>query len=119
MFAQGKKQLETRVHNYKNFHPSTISTGKIFMGMKQNRILFCLDEYPCRAVVRTIAFKSEGHINQSYYPRFNPWKFHKKILRIGNFEKCPFFESAILNFFFQKKIFFCFFPMKNKSKFIG
>ena len=63
MVAQGKKQLETRVHNYKNFHPSTISTGKIFMGMKQNRILFCLDEYPCRAVVRTIAFKSEGHIH--------------------------------------------------------
>ena len=45
-------------------------------------------------------------------PRTNPWNFHKKILRIGDFEKCTFFESAILNFFFQKKIFFCFFPMK-------
>ena len=28
------------------------------------------------------------------------------ILRIGDFEKCTFFESVILNFFF------CFFPMK-------
>ena len=46
-------------------------------------------------------------------PRTNPWNFHKKILRIGDFEKCTFFESAILNFFFQKKIFFLlFFPWK-------
>ena len=46
-------------------------------------------------------------------PRTNPWNFHKKILRIGDFEKCTFFESAILNFFFQEKIFFfAFFPWK-------
>ena len=46
-------------------------------------------------------------------PRTDPWNFHKKILRIGDFEKCTFFESAILNFFFRKKnFFFCFFPMK-------
>ena len=46
-------------------------------------------------------------------PRTNPWNFHKKILRIGDFEKCTFFESAILNFFFQKKkFFFAFFPWK-------
>jgi hypothetical protein len=32
-------------------------------------------------------------------PRPNPWNFHKKILRIGGFEKWPFFESAILIFF--------------------
>ena len=31
-------------------------------------------------------------------PRTAPWNFHKKILRIGDFEKWPFFESAILNF---------------------
>ena len=46
-------------------------------------------------------------------PRTNPWNFHKKILRIGDFEKCTFFESAILNFFFsEKNIFFAFFPWK-------
>ena len=46
-------------------------------------------------------------------PRTNPWNFHKKFLRIGDFEKCTFFESAILNFFFQKKkFFFAFFPWK-------
>ena len=28
-------------------------------------------------------------------PRTNPWNFHKKKLRIGNFEKLSFFESAI------------------------
>ena len=32
----------------------------------------------------------------------------------SDFEKCTFFESAILNFFFQKKIFFfCFFSHEN------
>ena len=30
-------------------------------------------------------------------PRTNPLNFHKKISRIGDFEKWPFFESAILN----------------------
>ena len=39
-------------------------------------------------------------------PRTAPWNFHKKILRIGDFEKWPFFESAILNFIFSKKKFF-------------
>ena len=42
-------------------------------------------------------------------PRTNPWNFHKKILRIGDFEKLSFFESAIL-------IFFCFIPMKISHK---
>ena len=36
-------------------------------------------------------------------PRTDPWNFHKKILRIDRVEKWPFFESAILNFFLQKK----------------
>ena len=35
-------------------------------------------------------------------PRTNQWIFWKKILRIGGDGKWPFFESAILNFFFQK-----------------
>ena len=43
-------------------------------------------------------------IFNSTNPRTNKWNFHKKILRIGDFEKWPFFESAILNFFFSKKI---------------
>ena len=43
-------------------------------------------------------------------PRTNPWNFHKKILRIGNFEKLCFFESAILNL--KKTNVFCFFPIK-------
>ena len=30
-------------------------------------------------------------------------KFSQKILRIGDFEKWPFFESDILKFFFKKK----------------
>ena len=37
-------------------------------------------------------------------PRTYPWNFHKKILRLDNFEKWHFFESAILSFFYQKKI---------------
>ena len=30
----------------------------------------------------------------------NPWNFHKKILRIGNFEKWPFWKSGHFEFFF-------------------
>jgi hypothetical protein len=33
-------------------------------------------------------------------PRANLWNFHEIFLRIGDFEKLSFFESAILNFFF-------------------
>ena len=51
-------------------------------------------------------------------PRTDPWNFHKKILRIGDFEKCTFFESAILNFFFQK-ILFLLHSHENSQKFIG
>ena len=43
-------------------------------------------------------------------PRTAPWNFHKKILRIGGFEKWPFFESAILNSIFSKKFFFSLIP---------
>ena len=44
-------------------------------------------------------------------PRTDPWDFHKKILRIGDFEKCTFFESAILNFSSQ----YFFFAYENQS----
>ena len=40
-------------------------------------------------------------------PRTNPWNFHKKILRIGDFEKLSYF---ILSRLFWN--FFCFIPMK-------
>ena len=47
-------------------------------------------------------------------PRTNLWNFREKFLRIGDFEKRCFFESAILNFFFRKKnFFFAFFPWKQ------
>ena len=46
-------------------------------------------------------------------PRTDPWNFHKKILRIDRVEKWPFFESAILNFFFKKKKFFLPHPHEN------
>ena len=47
-------------------------------------------------------------------PRTNLRNFREKILRIGDFEKWAFFESAILNFFFRKKnFFFASFPWKS------
>ena len=42
-------------------------------------------------------------------PRTNPWNFHKKISRIGDFEKRRFFESAI----FFRILFFSFLPWKQ------
>ena len=46
-------------------------------------------------------------------------KFSQKILRIGDFEKLSFFESAILDFFFQKKKKILLHPHENWSKFLG
>ena len=46
-------------------------------------------------------------------PRTNPWNFWKKNLRTGGFENLSFFESAILNFFFQKKNIFASFSWKQ------
>ena len=51
-------------------------------------------------------------------PKTNPWNFHEKILRVGGAGKWGFFESAILNFFFQEKNIFCFISMKTSSPFI-
>ena len=58
----------------------------------------------------SMPFASINPTNQ----RTNPWNFHKQILRIGDFKKLRFFELAILNFFFQKKI--CLIPMKISHK---
>ena len=47
-------------------------------------------------------------------PRTNPWNFGGNCSAFGEVEKLSFFESAILNFFFQKKIFFfAFFEWKQ------
>ena len=45
-------------------------------------------------------------------PRTNLWNFREIFLRIGDFEKLSFFESAILNFF-------CFIPMKISPNLYG
>ena len=51
-------------------------------------------------------------------PRTDPWNFHKKILRIDRVEKWPFFESAILNFFLQKKKNFASSPWKLVTNYV-
>ena len=52
-------------------------------------------------------------------PRTNLRNFREKILRIGGFEKWDFFESAILNFFFEKKkIFFASFSWKSVQSYM-
>ena len=53
-------------------------------------------------------------------PRTNLRNFREKILRIGDFEKWAFFESAILNFFLKrKKKKICFIPMKISPNLYG
>ena len=53
-------------------------------------------------------------------PRTNLRNFREKSLRIGDFKKWAFFESAILNFFFGKFFFFfCFIPMKISPNLLG
>ena len=52
-------------------------------------------------------------------PRTNLRNFREKFLRIGDFEKWAFFESAILNFFFEKKIKKKFFIMKISPNLYG
>ena len=44
-------------------------------------------------------------------PRTNPWNFHKKFLRIGDFEKWPFWKTAIL-------IFFAWSPWKSVTNYV-
>ena len=48
--------------------------------------------------------------------RTNPWNFHKKFFRIGDFEKLSFFESVILDFF---GFFLGFIPMKISQSYLG
>ena len=49
-------------------------------------------------------------------PRTNPWNFHKKILRIGDFEKWPFLSRPFC-FCFQKKNFVLFFSNEENLGF--
>ena len=49
--------------------------------------------------VTSMSFTSINPTN----PRTNPWNFYEKILRISGAGKLPFFESAILIFFFFQK----------------
>ena len=52
----------------------------------------------------------------STIPRINPCNFHKNILKVGDFEKLSFFESAILFLFFKKNnAFFLLHPHENQS----
>ena len=53
-------------------------------------------------------------------PRTNPWNFHKKILRIGHFEKWPFWTIGHFEFYFsKKKKIFCLISIQNNHKYIG
>ena len=53
-------------------------------------------------------------------PRNNPLNFHRNFLRIDDFEKLSFFESAILEKNFQKKPkLFLLNPHENHSKLLG
>ena len=45
-------------------------------------------------------------------PRTNLWNFGEKFLRIGDFEIFSFFRVGHFAFFFQKRFFFCFIPIK-------
>ena len=51
-------------------------------------------------------------------PRTHLRNFREKFLRIGDFEKWAFFESAILNFFFEKKKKKLLHSHENQPKFI-
>ena len=46
-------------------------------------------------------------------------KFSQKFLRIGDFEKLSFFESAILDYFLSKKKEILLHPHENQSKLLG
>ena len=63
---------------------------------------------------KSMPFASSNPTN----PRTNLRNFREKILRIGDFKKWAFFESAILNFFFEKKKFFLLHSHENRPKFI-
>ena len=78
------------------------------MAKKHKKCIFCL----FLSLFWTASSMPFASINPTS-PRTDPWNFHKKILRIGDFEKWPFFESAILNIIFSKKNIFLLHPYEN------
>ena len=53
------------------------------------------------------------------YPRTDLWNFREKILRIGDFEKQPFWKIGHFEFFSSKKnFFFLLDSYENQSKFV-
>ena len=116
-----------------NFNPSLLTSKLwlVFMRKKQKKNFFFEKNTKNAFFVCFWSYvrQPHGHIGwatlmpfasiNSTNPRTNLWNFREKILRIGDFEKRCFFESAILNFFFRKKNFFLLFSHENKSKFTG
>ena len=71
------------------------------MAKKPKKSIFWLFLSLCRTASRSYRLSQINalRIIQSYLPKDQSSKFSLKILRIGDFEKWPFFESAILIFF--------------------
>ena len=92
-------------------------------GMDHQKSIFFTDIwYPfCQRLLRpaNVTFLKTSWWNSINYtnPRTNPWHFWKKIMRMGGIEKHSFFESTILEFFFQ--IFFCCIPTKISQRFLA
>ena len=88
------------------------------MAKKHKKCIFGLFLSLCRTPSRPFRLPMPFASMNSTNPATAPWNFHKKILRIGDFEKWPFFESAILNFFFGNFFFFLLHSHENQPKFI-
>ena len=71
------------------------------------RVLIWLNLYGREALRHKLKNWQKMHFLCFYRPcwksKDQSIKFSQKILRIGNFEKLSFFESALLEFFFSKK----------------
>jgi hypothetical protein len=52
-------------------------------------------------------------------PRTNLWNFHKKYWELRELKNSKFFWVDLFDFFFFKKYFFCFIPMKTTQSFLG
>ena len=127
--------------NHQNFEKSLLTNKlwHVFMGMKQKKFFFFWKKKFKMADSKKRSKTSfSSSANSQYFfmkfswigwaksipfasinptnPRTHPAQFCKEILRIDRLAKWGFFEAAILNFFFQRNIFFCFIPMKISHK---
>ena len=95
MFAQGKKTAGNQ-GNYQNFETSLLPKKRWLVFMEMKQIFFLKKQF------------QNGQLNKNWY--FQNRQFSKIILRkfhgLAIFKISIFFGSAILNFFFQKIIFF-------------